>query len=374
MESDKIKILVKISNSQDCFEIEFSNKIKLDELKRECCKKLGKFVEIKLLYKTKLLKLDEDVNYLKNGDVLVLVYERSNLDEMNMSQDAKNRIKREKLNEARGAMNQIKNLNIEQEVNVAPENRAKIVKFLGDPVIRNLVLNIIKNSFNNPEIKQEIIQQNPLLKKLSEENPLLMELIGESKIFEIVNETVNGMIKKDSPNFEQHLSEETRNKLASALSDKKFTNPTYNDISSSNKSNNPQPAQVSQKNISNPLPTSYSPNPTSISSVATNKLNPAGSSQPFNTIIGNQSKNDSSGSNAYQPDQNLPFWANSIDNMHEPPDAHLNYQRLRKIYADQLQFMRNKGFINNQVNCKVLNETGGDVNAAIQKLNEILDS
>ena len=54
------------------------------------------------------------------------------------------------------------------------------------------------------------------------------------------------------------------------------------------------------------------------------------------------------------------------------PAAATNNQNLRQVYAVQLQSMRDMGFINDEANIAALKETGGNVNAAVERLLNML--
>ena len=54
------------------------------------------------------------------------------------------------------------------------------------------------------------------------------------------------------------------------------------------------------------------------------------------------------------------------------PQQSVPTQNLREIYSSQLEKMREVGFINEESNIKALQAAGGDVNAAIERLLNML--
>ena len=70
----------------------------------------------------------------------------------------------------------------------------------------------------------------------------------------------------------------------------------------------------------------------------------------------------------------VPQWANLVGNTLAPPKKYANYQKSRQIYARQLQIMRNMGYINDPINCHILEETSGNIKAAVEKLKKMLDN
>ena len=302
MESDKIKLLVKIPITQASFEVEFSNKIGLNQLKRKCCEKLGQVLEINLLYKQKLLKTDEDVTFLKNGDVLIMTYERKNPNDYNLPEDVQKRIRRERLNEKKGMLSQLTNFNM-RDCNIEPEKIDILSKTFADPAKREFVLSSLREALTNPQSRQHLFQTNPSLRKLSKEHPEIFDLLDDPNSVQIITEYIINL---------------TANSSAVPLSKSESSFP---------------PSGFGQSN--------------------------GGGLEPRTQA---------------QINLSVPLWANLIENPLAPPKKYANYQKSRQIYARQLQIMRNMGYINDPINANILEETRGNIKAAVEKLNKMLDN
>ena len=189
MESDKIKLLVKIPITQASFEVEFSNKIGLNQLKRKCCEKLGQVLEINLLYKQKLLKTDEDVTFLKSGDVLIMTYERKNPNDSNLPEDVQSRIRRERLNEKKGMLSQLINLNM-RNFNIDPKGLAQISKEFADPAKQDLVLKVFRQKLADPQYRKQLFP--------SDVNHEIQDLLDDPDSVDILIEMIRNQAAKGS--------------------------------------------------------------------------------------------------------------------------------------------------------------------------------
>ena len=439
MESGKIKMRLKLTSNQSEIEIEFPAEISLEELKSECCRKIGEEVEVKLIFKGKILKTDEDVAILRSGETLYIVKEVKKPQNVNpptlgpISSGAGNMTgllsglnNFEVMNQARGMLSQMDNLEPENELNIDPNQMAMISQMMANPMMRDMVMNTLQQTMRNPEMRQMMINSNPTLKRLSETNPGILDMMGDPMVVEQMKGMLQrmslgssaGPLSGDASSFPSpggagpttQSSVPGTSTPASSPFTAQSTPAMFNNPFASMMFGGAQPSQVPPQNVPNPFSPSTNPNqftPPSTpypgsSNPSVPQPNPFMNNPFLQMMMNTPPANNAAIPNTNQPSPNMqnqpnPFmnqfmqmmggfgsgtppqsnpgvspWGGSMGNLFTPPTAAANNQNLRQVYAVQLQSMRDMGFINDEANIVALKETGGNVNAAVERLLNML--
>ena len=432
---------LKLTTNQSESEIEFPAGISLEELKSVCCSKIGEEAEVKLIFKGKILKTDEDVAILQSGGTLYIVKDPKKPQNANpptigpISSGAGNMAgllhglnNFEVMNQARGMLSQMDNLQSENELNLDPNQMAMISQMMANPMMRDMVMNTLQQTMRNPEMRQMMINSNPTLKRLAETNPGILDMMGDP----MVVEQMKGMLQRmslgnsagplsgdassfPSPGGAGPTTQSSVPGASNPASSPFSTQPSpqmFNNPFASMMFGGAQPGQVPPQNMPNPFAQPANPNPFAAPSApnpgASNPSVPAPNpfmNNPFLQMMMNAPPppaNNATAPNTNQPAPNMqnqpnPFmnqfmqmmgglgsgmpaqgnpgmnpWAGGMGNLFTPPAAATNNQNLRQVYAVQLQSMRDMGFINDEANIAALKETGGNVNAAVERLLNML--
>ena len=76
MESERFSMKLKITSTQQDIEITVWKGITFEELNSECQKAIGELVDLKIIYRGKILKENDDLSLLKEGQTLYIVKEQ----------------------------------------------------------------------------------------------------------------------------------------------------------------------------------------------------------------------------------------------------------------------------------------------------------
>lgn len=456
MEADSFKLKLKITSTQQELEVTFRKDMSLEELKKECSKVLGENVEVKLILRGKILKTDEDLALLKEGQTLYLVKElkktveapmpvpiSSGAGEMTGLLHGLNHFG--VMNQATSMLNELDSLQNDGDLGLGmdPNQMAMVSQMMSNPATRDFMINSMQQMLSNPQMRQMMINSNPALRRLAESNPGVLDMMSNPVVLEQMKGVMQrmalgggaGPLSGDASSFPApgggtQATQSIPNPASQNTANNPFANPFANPIfqqlsgmlnpsqggfpgpspfapnpsSQSPPSNtgvpNPQgnPSTTEPNNLVTPPPQSP---PVSNPFNPTNPLNPTNPTNPpqnpigglpnqgtppmnpfanpfmglFNPMLGfgqNPYNPYMQAPNPYSMPQNYNFQNPFYNSFMPPPPQAAPAQNPRELYASQLQSMKEMGFINEEANIKALQATRGDVQAAIERIINML--
>lgn len=415
MEPEKLRMTLKITNPSSEQEIEFVKGCSLEDLKQVCCQKIGEQTDMKLIFKGKILKTDQDVLALEAGQKLYLVKEQKKQIEspgpVPISSGAGNMAGMLHglnhfgvMNQARSMLNDLDAMQGENDLQIDPGQMAMMSQLMSNPATRDMIFNQLQNMMGNPQMREMMINSNPTLRRLAESNPGVLDMMSNP----VVIEQMKGMMQRMAlGNSAGPLSGDAGSFPApgggsgTATVENQPQQPFNPFMSMFAPQGNLPNAPAPNLPQAPPQPSPFSqmpPNP----SQNTGQANPFLSNPFFQMMQSMQANPPPPQNNPPQnvPPQPNPFLSNPflqmMSNMSNPglstpppPQQGFNpymnmfnmfnntpnmnqSQNPRELFATQLQAMRDMGFINEEANIKALQATGGNVNAAVERLLNLL--
>jgi len=198
---------------------------------------------------------------------------------------------------------------------------------LQNPMVQNMMQQVL----SNPELFQQMVSSNPMLRSLSASNPYMHTMMQNPEFFRQLSnpQTLNSLVQ---------MQNAMRQLQSSGLFN--FVNPSLQ-----------QPVNPSLQQPVNPSSS------TTGNASANNSQESTGNSQTFDFTQMLMGMNNLMG-NADSPLQTAQQ-ANTVYNLNDPPAIK---------YRVQLEQLKDMGFTNQEENIKALEATGGSVQLAIEQL------
>lgn len=418
MEPEKLRMTLKVTNPSSELEIEFVKGCSLEELKQVCCDKLGEQTEIKLIFKGKILKSDQDVALLELGQKLYLVKEQKKQIEspgpVPISSGAGNMAGMLHglnhfgvMNQARSMLNDIESIQGENDLQIDPGQMAMMSQMMSNPATRDLVFNYMQQMMGNPQMREMMINSNPTLKRLAESNPGVLDMMSNPMVIEQMKGMMQrmslgnsaGPLSGDASSFPApggapegsgsvagqpqgafnpfSLLMPSQGSAPSSVPNQgapqaanqfPFFNPFMQPANNPSPANNPPPQQPANPFLANPF---FSMMQGMQNNPPPQQAQNPFAANPFLQMMANMNPPPNSNppprahQQAFNPYENMFNMSNYTQNRNPS-------QNPRDQYATQLQAMKDMGFINEEANLKALQATGGNVNAAVERLLSIL--
>lgn len=383
MEPIGFKMKLKITASQKDLEVEIKPGVTLEELKQECCKVIGEFTEIKLIYRGKILRDSDDLSILKEGQTLYLVKDQKKPADSpapaaissgagNMAGLLHGLNHFGVMNQATNMLNELDSIESsgELESGIDPNQMAMISQMMSNPGTRDFMLNFMQQLLSNPQMRDSLVNSNPALKRLIQSNPGALDAMSNPMVMEQMKSMMERMSLGN-----------TSGPLSGDVSS--FPSPGGGPTPPANPNNpqnlspglNPFAQMFAGLGGNQPNPVLSQP-PNNPSLNPTPPLNPLGMYNPMFNMFQNPYTQPVPPNNPYtQLGQGNNLYANPyagfLNNFY-PQNSVNPSQNLREVYSVQLQKMKDMGFINEESNIKALQAASGDVNVAIERLLNML--
>jgi ubiquilin len=376
MEPESFQMKLKITTSQQELLITISRSMSLSDLKQECCRVINEETDLKLIFRGKILKESADLSLLQPDQTLYLVKEQKKPSEspapVPISSGAGNMAGLLHglnhfgvMNQARSMLNDLDAAQPEDELQMDPAHMAMLSQMMSNPATRDFVMNSMQQMLSNPQMREQLINANPSLRRLAENNPGVFDMMANP----MVMEQMKGMMQRMAlGNSNGPLSGDVAS----------FPAPGGAPEGARTGESNPQTANTPTLQGGNTGVGMQAPNLGNWGNMmGYNPMayNPAG----FNPMAYNPMAFNPMGYNpmAYNPMAYNPMAFNPMafnpmgfGNGGGSTAGNLPPQsgNLREVYASQLQSMKEMGFINEETNLRALQATGGNVQAAIDRI------
>ena len=415
MESEGFRMKVKITSTQQEIEVVIRKGMTLNDLKQECSTALGETTEMKLIYRGKILKESDDLSVLVEGQSLYLVKDQKPKVESpapvpissgagNMTGLLSGLNNFGVMNQATTMLNDLDSVENNGIEAIDPNQLAMISQMMSNPATRDYMLNSMQQMMSNPAIREMLLNSNPTLKRLAQNNPGVLDSLSNPMVIEQMKSMMErmsvgntmGPLSGDASSFPSPGGAPGNNSTANNLnagvplqggpinpfaqfmgSFPNLMNPNLNQPNNAplNQPNNPSLNQPINPSLSQPY-NPYSNQPINPSLNQPNNpgiappMNPFGMFNPMMNPMFNMFNNPNlpGGYSSQFPSPNFFNQPMPFGN----PQQSVPTQNLREIYSSQLEKMREVGFINEESNIKALQAAGGDVNAAIERLLNML--
>jgi len=412
MESENLTISVKIAGSSEELSVSISKEASVSDLKAECAQKINSdSAKIKLIYKGKILKDHETLSSLNmkpnekvflsktsaqpEGVSQVPTQVSSGAGEMTGLLHGLNHFG--VMNQATSMMQDLDLDSVSSQAGIPPQQMEMLNQLMSNPATREMVISNMRNMLTNPQMREMMFNSNPQLRQLNERFPGARDMLSNPMVVEQAINMLSRMGRGNSSgplsgqpgSFPAPGSTETPQEPSSTQQTppQQTSQPQFNPFQFLSMFNQPQqPANQSSTQPQQPA-----------NQNSTQPQQPQQPQQPFNPFMffgsPQQPSNQTSSQPSAQPQQpqqpQQPFNPFMFFGSPQQPGAQpqqptfnpfqflsgfnqSNNSNPREAFASQLQQMRDMGFTNDEANLQALQATGGNVEAAIERMLNML--